>query len=457
MKAQQKSTRNRFKQFRLLCVLLVSGALIISSLTAARASAVSVLTDSTIVLNTADAIPLQGTFQVVNNEPGDQTNPHVECGLITYTNDDYMGRSTIHYHDLSTNIDNEIPGDDVDLLSDVSGSRVAYTEVDYPGDHIMVFDTVSQTRTIVPGWGRSNPSIGGNLVAFEDRSSQPPGQWGIATIGLYDLSTGTLTQLTDNSMHNARPSVSPDGDAVVWEKCDYDGLNCDIYSAVQTSPGVFTTRQLTGAGGQDRFAKTNGELAVYVSDRNGDNDIYYQPVTGGTEVRLAIPGEQRWPTISENLISFQSQGQGYDYDIFVYDIISRKLYRVTNTPLVAESLGEIDVCDGVGRIVYVRVGNGGFDVFTFTFQVPGSTPDEINDLIALVRSFSLPHGTENSFVTKLQNALSAVGRSDTATACTALTSFISECQAQSGKKLTAEQSAQLISLATRIKTELGCP
>jgi len=453
MRTLQTSTVH-YKKIK-LCALLLSIAAVVTALPTTRVSAGSAPVESTIVLQTTDALPLTGSFQAINNGPGDQTNPHVECNLLTYTNDDFMGLSTIHYHDLSTNTDNEIPGDDVDLLSDVSGSRVAYTEVDYPGDHIMVFDTVSQTRTIVPGWGRSNPSIGGNLVAFEDRSSQPAGQWGIATIGLYDLSTGTLTQLTDNSMHNAKPSVSPDGDAVVWEKCDYNGLNCDIYSAVQTSPGVFTTRQLTGAGGQDRFAKTNGELVVYSSDRNGDNDIYYQPVTGGTEVRLAIPGDQRWPTISENLVSFQSQGQNYDYDIFVYDIISRKLYRVTNTPLITESLGEIDVCDGVGRIVYNSPGDG-FDAFTFTFQVPGSTPDEINDLIALIRSFSLPHGTENSLITKLQGALAAIGTSDTATACASLTAFINQCQAQAGKKLTAQQAAQLSTAAIQIESDLGC-
>jgi hypothetical protein len=89
MKAPQTSTHHRFKQFRILAVLLICGALIISSLNAARAGAVRVLTESTIVLNTAEALPLQGTFQVVSNEPGNQTNPHVECNLVTYTNDDF--------------------------------------------------------------------------------------------------------------------------------------------------------------------------------------------------------------------------------------------------------------------------------------------------------------------------------------------------------------------------------
>ena len=82
--------------------------------------------------------------------------------------------------------------------------------------------------------------------------------------------------------------------------------------------------------------------------------------------------------------------------------------------------------------------------------------EDRDDLIALVRSFNLPAGTENSLVTKLQDALSAIDASDTATACDSLTAFINACQAQSGKKLTAAQASQLINSATLIKTTLGC-
>src|SRR5262252_1204892 len=116
-----KTSTNNHHKFK-LWVLLLSVAVVGTTLPTARVSAGSVPTESTIVLQTADAMPLQGTFQVVNNGPGDQTNPLLECGLVSYTNDDFEGRSTIHYHDLSTNADKVIPGDDVDLLSDVSGS-----------------------------------------------------------------------------------------------------------------------------------------------------------------------------------------------------------------------------------------------------------------------------------------------------------------------------------------------
>jgi hypothetical protein len=114
------------------------------------------------------------------------------------------------------------------------------------------------------------------------------------------------------------------------------------------------------------------------------------------------------------------------------------------------------VCNGIGRIVYAIPGAGDFDLYAFTFQVPSSTPNQINDLIALVQSFNLPDGTEHSLITKLQDALAAIEASDTATACLSLTAFINASQAQSGKKLTADEANQLINSATQIKTTVGC-
>lgn len=130
------------------------------------------------------------------------------------------------------------------------------------------------------------------------------------------------------------------------------------------------------------------------------------------------------------------------------------LYQVTNTP-VDETLSEITVCNGVGRIVYAAPASD-YDVYAFTFNVPSSNANRINDLIALIRSFNLPAGTANSLITKLNDALAAINISDTATACDYLAAFINETQAQSGKKITAEQADQIVSSASQIKTELGC-
>jgi len=451
------TNHRRLPQSRRLIVLMI--AISVTGINASRGSVVATSTaaQSTIVLQTTAVPTLTGTFQVVNNGPGNQTNPHINCDIASYTNDDFMGRSTLHYWDFATGIDSVIPGNDIDLLSDVSGGRIAFTEVRQDGDHVIVYDTVSQTSTFIPGVGKSHPAINGNLVAFEDRSFLAGNQVEIST---YDLSTGIVTRLTNDALFDRNPSVSPTANAVVWEKCQTDGTGCDIYSAIQTSPGVFTTRALTGAAGEHRFPDTNGQTAVYTSNRGGETDIYFQPIEGGAETQLSIPGNQRDVTISGNLIAFESQVQlvgTTEYDVFVYDLSTGNLYLVTNTPGVDETLSDLSVCNGIGRIVYAVPGAGDFDVYAFTFQVPSSTPNQIDDLIALIQSFNLPDGTENSLITKLQDALAAIGASDTATACDSVTAFINECQAQSGKKLTADQAMQLINSANQIKTDLGCP
>jgi Tol biopolymer transport system component len=115
------------------------------------------------------------------------------------------------------------------------------------------------------------------------------------------------------------PNVSPNGDAVLWDKCETNGNGCTVYAAVQTAPGVFTTRALTETAGTIHIPFTDGEIAVYVSNRSGDNDVYYETLAGRAEVHLAIPGEQRHATIAGDLIPFESKGQN-GYDIFVYNI-----------------------------------------------------------------------------------------------------------------------------------------
>jgi hypothetical protein len=219
---------------------------------------------------------------------------------------------------------------------------------------------------------------------------------------------------------------------------------------------LYLTQPLTGAG-EDRGPVTNGKIVAYVSDKSGENDIYFQPVGGGTEMPIPIPGDQRNLVISGDLIAFESQVTVDDqpeYDIFVYDLHTAKLYQVTNTA-VDDVLNDISTCNGAGRIVY-SAPQSGYDVISFTFQIPSSPEDDINALIQLLQSFHLPKGIESRLLPKLQDALKAVQDGDTASACSSLTSFISTYQALPGKKLTAAQLSQLTSATDKIKSEIGC-
>jgi len=441
--------RRRLKQQRTVIVfflaMMVVAVHVVPNLVTARSAPAPFVTT------------LSGTFQVVSNAPGDQTRPVVDCNLMSYTGPDALGNSLIHYQAAPQNTDHWVPGNGLDYGSDVSGNRIAFGEDNPTGGGIAVFNVMTLFRTDIPGAKRSHPAIGGDLVAYEDRSFFVGPN--LSELGVYDLSTDTDIRLTDDSLFDKNASVSPTGNAVVWEKCQPDGSGCNIYSSIQTSPDSFTTRALTNAAGENRQPDTNGQIAVYISDRSGENDIYFQPLAGGAETRIAIPGDQRDVSISGNLIAFESQAQ-LGYDVFVYDLNTATLYQVTNTP-VDEASSRISFCNGVGRIVYDTPA-ADYDVYAFTFQLPSSPPPpspatQINDLIALVRSYGLLPALESTLVGKLQDALAAVNAGNTATACSSLSSFISKVQSQSDRKIAPEQKTELINSANQIKTNLGCP
>lgn len=405
-------------------------------------------------LATVTTIPmLSGTTQAIGVAAGSQTNPSVTCNIASYTDDNFDGASSIHYFDFATNTDHVVPGNGLDRLSETDGRQIVFTQLDGTGDQIGVYDIASQTTTFIGGNGSSDPAIGADLIAFRGEI------WnGIGEIFVYDGVSHIVIPISFNDVQDWSPSVSPDGHVVVWKTCQVDHAGCGIYTSVLNSDRTLFRSHLVTDTGENDSPDSNGQLIVYTSQRNGDYDIYWQTVAGSTEMRLALPGDQRDVRISGNLLVFESQTADSSYDVFVYDLSTARLYQVTNTPGVSETLSDIAAgCNGVNRIVYSAPATfGDFDVYAFTFQLTESTSDQVNDLISVVSSFNLHDGTETSLISKLQDALAAINSSDTATACASLTAFINASQAQSGKKLTAEQVTQLVDAANEVKADLGC-
>ena len=454
---------------RRLVVPLVAILLLTNFQIGTRAvSAVDVGVTTVVTPDPATATPLTGELQPLTTSNADvdyyQTDPHVDGNLVSYTNVD-RGFPTVKYFNLLTNIEFPIPRDpeiySEDFLADVSGSRVAYTTLTLEGNvvvsRIKVFDAATNTAFTIPGETfHRNSAISGDLVAFESRNvGMDPTP---VEIKVYDFATSTLTQLTnDNSLFNLDPAVSSNGSVVAFEKCTTLRANCDIYSAVRTTTGTFSVSQLTGSAAEETNADTNGTLVVYESLSNGDRDIAYQPVGGAAETRISIPGFQRNPSVIGNLISFESSATEFGVaELFLYDTSTNRLYRPV-TPAPTKFLNDITFSNGQYRIVYATpLNDPGLIICAFTFQLPESTSDDIDDLIALVRSFELKDGAENSLIAKLENALDALDDGDTTTACASLSAFVNEVQAQSDKKIPAAQANQLINSANQMKQELGC-
>src|SRR5215470_14730613 len=106
---------------------------------------------------TPTVVPLSGTFQAVNNGPGDQTEPALDCNLTAYLSQDGPGISRIHYSSPPANTDLVVPGNGTDTQPDVGGSRIAFTEQTATDSGIAVYNVLSLFRTDIPGAKRSNP------------------------------------------------------------------------------------------------------------------------------------------------------------------------------------------------------------------------------------------------------------------------------------------------------------
>ena len=313
--------------------------------------------------------PLQGTYSNVNNGPGDQSDPHVSGDLVAYS-DEQNGGSQIRYHNLVDNSDNGISTDGAyDFLSDINGSRVLFTRLTTKGS-IFLFDIATAGPATEldpqPSTDRRTAVVGRTTVAWQELFSNTSAS---AEIIANDTAEYVSTRLTNDSALDQNPAVSPDGNVIAWTRCANITSGCDIYTAVKS--GGWTVAALTGAEGEEQRSDTNGQLVVYSSARDGERDIYWKPVGGGTEQHLAIAGNDRNPSISGNLIAFEHfDANAGASDILLYDIAGQTLYQLTNT-IDDESLNDIWVgTDGVARVVWTINTPDGLDVQAFTFEVP---------------------------------------------------------------------------------------
>src|SRR5438552_13483076 len=108
-----------------------------------------------------------------------------------------------------------------------------------------------------------------------------------------------------------------------------------------------------------------------------EETINFQPVAGGTERQLSIPGIAFAfdPHISQGVISFWGRtALGLTYDIFVYVVATNTLYQVTSTPTVNDTLSDVSVlANGDIRVVWGANDGlaGDYNVYATTFTPAG--------------------------------------------------------------------------------------
>jgi hypothetical protein len=136
-------------KFRTLITLLLLVALIVIGATPQPLASANNLQP---LVQTATIPMLPGRSEPISFAEGNQTNPHVACGITSYTNDDFQGSSTIRYRDFATNTEHILPGNTLDRLSDTDGRRIVFTELGSLSDQIRLYDIASQSVTFGDWW-----------------------------------------------------------------------------------------------------------------------------------------------------------------------------------------------------------------------------------------------------------------------------------------------------------------
>lgn len=326
----------------------------------------------------AAPIPLSLTVIPIGVGPGGQTDPHVSGNLVSYTD---TPAGTIRYYDFATGTNLAIPQEpgSIDVLSDVSDGRIAFTRLVIGNRNaIMLFDTA--TPAVPPV--EVNPLAGSNRVGVAlGGSSLVYGEYGTyaaripSDIVHFDILTNAVTPITADTIEDYDPRVAPGGDVIMWAHCPGLGF-CEVHQAVRSGMGWTTSLVSSFVSGQREF-DTNGTIVAYSDQRPGTldgPDLFWRPVAGGPEQQLVLDGYQNLLSISGNIVSFQSMTVGAsNSDIMLYDLGTGRLYQVTATPDVHESLNDLYVFPD-GRVSLVWEADDDIDgnIYGAQFYLPAA-------------------------------------------------------------------------------------
>jgi hypothetical protein len=343
-----------------------------------------------------------GTTIVVDNTGGDQLDPHVSGDLAAYTDSADPSAPVIRYYDFlnpaAPNPNPAITGGigDEDRLSDVNGDHIAFARNNngFNSHACMVFDVVSHnTITIATGTSIGATALGSDTVAFI----------GSGDLWAGSISGSSLTNLSASSNVEKTPAVSPSGTLVVWASCPTLFSPCDIMKAT-LSGGVWSAPAVV-ASAPAANPDTDGANVVYDSA----GDIFFQPAGGGAATQLVIDGVQLNPSIAGGVITFASSVDGISpADLFVYQISTNTLFRVTDTPGISETLNDVTVLDGDVRVVWAAnddpsgIGGNLNNIYARTFTLPQQPPPVPSYQVCLLYDPLMARKSGTTYPIKLQ-------------------------------------------------------
>ncbi len=159
-------------------------------------------------------------------------------------------------------------------------------------------------------------------------------QDGDPDIYAYDLATGTLTNISDNTADDQAPYLH--GNRIVWR--GNESGNYEIWSYnIQTQLKQQVSQNSTD---EDHSPAVFGNYVAWRSNQDGDNDIYLYNLISGVETNLSDDNATGAgsPAIFGDWVVWESTDQGPDVDVFLYTISTQTKQNISNSPEDEENL-----------------------------------------------------------------------------------------------------------------------
>lgn len=201
-----------------------------------------------------------------------------------------------------------------------------------------------------PSWSKD-----GRRIAFESNVD------GDYEIFVMDADGSNLTQLTNNNFDDYGPSFSPDGSQIAYHSTQTG--NIDIY--VMNADGSSAERITSNVTAIDRSPSwsPDGSQLIYFSDSSGGRELYTIDIQTGTLTRLTdnqyYDGQPDW-SLNGTQVVFASTRQGTNPDIYIMRIDGTNVVRITDDPATDDD----PVWSPDGRqIVFESTRGGSYDIW----------------------------------------------------------------------------------------------
>jgi beta propeller repeat protein len=179
----------------------------------------------------------------------------------------------------------------------------------------------------------------------------------------YDINTGIVTELADDTYANYDPQVQ--GNYVTWYG-NHNGDN-DIFLWEVTSD---TTTILTSNNANDSYSKIDGDYVIWQSDVDGDKEIYLYQISSGITIQITNNSStDENALINGDYITWQGDEDG-DTEIYLYQISTGITNQITDNSTSDQS----PIVDGD---YVIWLGNGGTTNDIFCYQMSVDTTRQL--------------------------------------------------------------------------------